>query len=1253
VGPWPIFILFFLEGNVNNAFSTCVSAGQCASRENNSLRDGSLRLAKMNSMLRRAETWARGMALVAGALTVMSPLAVFAQSGTVAARVTERIDVSKLVTLRGNTHALARAQNDQGAAPPDLPMNRIMLVLKRSAEQESALQNLLTQQQVNGSPSYHQWLTPDQFGQQFGPADSDIQAVTSWLASYGFQSIKVSRGRTVIEFSGTAAQVAAGLHTSIHKYLVNGESHWGNASDPQIPAALAPVVAGFASLHNFPKRASSSRSTQVAKLTTDSNGTPQITFTDNSHGLAPADFNTIYNINPATMTGAGVTIGVIARTNIIPQDVADFRSTFGLTPNPPTIILNGPDPTDLGGGEEAEAVLDATWSGAVAPAATVKLVVSEPTNSAAGEDLSEFYIIDNNLADVMTESFSVCEAAFFQNGVDSLDGPTGAAAFYSGMAEEAAAQGITYTVASGDSGPDGCASPSALAASGSGASVNLLASTPFTTAVGGTEFHDCDPLPGCNENSGTYWNALNAPTTRGSAKSYIPENVWNESCSVAQCGASFAGLWSSGGGASIAFGKPSWQAGVVGIPAANARFLPDVSMAAAGHDGYALCLDASCQASSPGGPGFAILSGTSASAQVFGGVMALVDQKMGGRVGVANYALYKLAATEPPTSPTNPTTCNASTPPASTCIFNDVTVGNTNLTFVGETGFSAAIAAGYDEATGLGSVNVSNLVNNWHTAITSATTSTLTLNNGTAVSITHGASVPVSVVVAPVPPATGTPTGDVSLIATSATDQGVDDFRLTAGSANWSTTLLPGGGPYQVHAHYGGDGTFLGSDSSPASVTVMPEASQITFGIVVSNGTSCSTVPSLTYGSAYVLTATVADVHASSTPCSPNESGSSPTGIVTLSDTVNATTSALDGGTFKLNSFGEVEDQTIQLTAGMHTIKASYLGDPSFAPSGPVSAVVNVSKAPTTTSVSASQTTVAAGASVTLTATVGTTSNATANSSQEPSGTVQFFVNGTPLGSAVTVSGGVNPNTLFAQATAQFSSTTLANGADVITAQYSGDGNYSPSAISPSVTVNVGTSGVNVSTGCASSTITIASPGQSASCLITVTGANNFSGTMTLACGISNSPASASDLPGCSFGAPDSSFTTPGTITLSTSSETGTATLTVTSTAASHLLAPPSSRRQGPNWLLVSEIGAALACMFLMALATRKRRGAITFAAVLFLATAVVTGCSGGNNSGTGGTGNPGTTIGAYTITVKVTPTGGTATSVPITVNVN
>jgi len=356
-------------------------------------------------------------AFLAGALLFLLPGVAAAQGNVVRPRITDRVDDSRMAVLQGNTHPLARPQFDQGAAPPNLPMDRMMLVLKRSAEQETALQDLLEQQQDNSSPNFHKWLTPDQFGQQFGPADQDIQIVTAWLASRGFQSIKVSKGRTVIEFSGTAAQVESGLHTAIHKYTVNAEDHWANVNDPQIPAALAPAISGVLSLHNFPKKPLFVRSGRTGTAKVTPGAKPQVNFSGNSHGLAPADFAKIYNINSGTMTGAGTTIGVIARSNINVSDVSQFRAFFGLPAKDPQVIVNGPDPGDLGAGDEVEAVLDATWPGAVAPSATVKLVVSEDTNSTQGVDLSEMYIIDNNLADVMTESFSACEAGGFTQSI--------------------------------------------------------------------------------------------------------------------------------------------------------------------------------------------------------------------------------------------------------------------------------------------------------------------------------------------------------------------------------------------------------------------------------------------------------------------------------------------------------------------------------------------------------------------------------------------------------------------------------------------------------------------------------------------------------------------------------------------------------------------------------------------------------------------------------------------------------------------
>jgi subtilase family serine protease len=1167
-------------------------------------------------------------AFLAGALLFLLPGFAAAQGNVVRPRITDRVDDSRMAVLQGNTHPLARPQFDQGAAPPNLPMDRMMLVLKRSAEQETALQDLLEQQQDNSSPNFHKWLTPDQFGQQFGPADQDIQIVTSWLASRGFQSIKVSKGRTVVEFSGTAAQVESGFHTAIHKYTINAEDHWANVNDPQIPAALVPVISGVLSLHNFPKKPLFVRSGRQGTAKVTPGARPQVTFSDNSHGLAPADFAKIYNINSGTMTGAGTTIGVIARSNINVSDVSQFRAFFGLPTNDPQVIVNGPDPGDLGAGDEVEAVLDATWPGAVAPSATVKLVVSEDTNSTQGVDLSEMYIIDNNLADVMTESFSACEAGGFTQSMAST---------ISLFAEQAAAQGITYLVASGDGGPDSCDDPSTLPANPV-VSVNILASTPFTVAVGGTQFND-------TANPNTYWKSANDPTTRESVISYIPENVWNESCS-GTC-PNGIGLWSSGGGQSTFFLKPPWQSGVTGIPTANSRFVPDVSVNAADHDGYVLCITASCQ--NPANASFNVISGTSASAQAFGGIMALVVQQKG-RQGQANYVFYKLAANEA-TSPTL-AACNASNvlpanpPNLSSCVFNDVTVGKTDIP--GKTGFPATV--GYDEATGLGSVNVTNLISKWSTAISNASTTTFSLNNGTAVNITHGQSVPVNITVAAKTSGLSVvPVGDVSLIASTSTGGGVDGFTLDGtGKFTGSTSLLPGspvvsGNPvaYNVTAHYAGDVAFLPSDSIPVSVIVRPEVSTTTATIiVVPSGTPTTSVA---YGSPYVLEVDVASTAAGL--CNSNAIGgpACPTGTVTVKDGGNL----LDAGTFTLNSLGFFEDQPIQLPAGIHSMVAVYSGDNSFTGSTSATDTVTVTKAATTTTVLANHTSVAAGASVTLTATVNTQSNATASPAQEPSGMMNFFLGGTPItGGSVTVIGGVNPNTMLAQATASIT-VSLANGQDQITAQYAGDSNYAASAVSAPVTVSVGVPGINVSP--TTTTINIPAPGQSGTQLITVTAANGFTGAVTLSCAVTSSPSGAVSPPTCSFGTPAQNFTAPNIITLSSTNTSGNATMTVASTAAKGVVFKPASRPQGPNLFLVGEVGAFIACFFLLGISAQKRRSLVLLAMAFFAILALGTGC--GNSNG-GSSSIPATTVGAYTVTVTATPAGATAQTTAITVNV-
>ena len=1104
----------------------------------------------------------------------LSTLAV-AQQIYVRPLISEPVDEGRRILLKGNTHPLARPQFSVAAAPLDLPMERMLLVLKRSREQETALLKLLDDQQDKSSSNYHKWLTPEQFGRAFGPADSDIQAVTSWLQSHGFQIAPVGKGRVMIEFSGTAAQVQETFHTAIHKYAVNGEVHWANANDPEIPAALAPVVAGVHTLHNFYKKPLSVRSSQRFSIARQPGSAPELTAPDGSHALVPGDYATIYNINPAYQAGidgTGTTIAVVGRSEFIVQDVADFRNLVGLPFNSPQIINNGPPPGNLGGGEETEAVLDASWSGVIAPGATVKFVVSAATDTTDGIVLSELYIIENNVGDVMTESLGGCEASVSSTEAAGLEA----------LAQEAAAQGITYIVASGDTGAAGCDNLSQTVAKGP-VSVSVLASTRFTVAVGGTLFNE-------NGHDSTYWNTSNSANF-ASAKSYIPENVWNETCTT-QCPAQAAPLAASGGGASVFFGKPSWQSGVAGIPSDGFRDVPDVSLTAASHDPYLLCLEASCQA----GDAFGV-SGTSASAPAFAGIMALVNQKTGSRQGQANYVLYRLAAAEAGTL----SQCNGSKTtglPANSCVFNDVTVGNNAVP--GEPGYGTPSAqyqstVGYDLATGLGSVNVNNLLNNWNSVTFRPTTTTLTLMPMT---FTHGASANVNVGVAP-NSGTGTPTGDVSLLTNSPATQGVTFFTLTSNPVSGNVDGLPGG-TYAVHAHYAGDGTFAPSDSAPVTITVSPEGSTTTLSVLGFDATG-NVIPftSQPYGNPVYFRADVAGLSNNGTA----------TGSVSFTDNG----ANVIGNPYGLNS--EATAATPQgiftLPPGPHSIVAKYGGDPGFIASTSMPPVnITVTQAPTTTAVVSSSNAVVQGGSVTLAATVGTTSGGLG-----PVGTVTFLSGGTPIvnaGNPVSVAGiagsGNIQNSALQPAQAQASLvTSLPLGADSITAQYSGDSNYTGST-SSSITVNVQ---ADFAFAAGAPSITIASPGGSGNVMLTVTGQPGYNGTINF------SAASCSGLPRestCSFNPP--SLTGSGSTTL-----------TITTTAAH------SAKLNGWGWWTTS-FGATLA-VFLLGSVSRRRTSSrlLGLMAMAFLIT--IAGCGGGG--GGGGGGDPGTPVGTSMVTVTAT----------------
>jgi hypothetical protein len=823
--------------------------------------------------------------------------------------ITQPVDDSQRTVLKGNTHPLARPLYDMGKAPADLPTNRMLLVLKRSPEQEYALRKLLDDQQDKVSPNYHKWLTPEQYGKQFGPTDSDMQTIVLWLQSQGFQ-VGSTKGRTVLEFSGNAGQVQEALHTTIHKYIVNGEEHWANASDPSIPTALTPAVSGVLTLHNFIKPPQIHLVKEPVAAHIIPGKRPQVSFPAENgnpalNALGPQDYATIYS-SPAFsggITGSGIVIGVVGRSDLFGggQDVSNFDQVFGCCAGF-QFVPDGPDPGDLGGGDEAEATLDTTWSGAVAPGAAVDLVVSATTNTTDGIDLSETYIVENNYSDIMTESFSSCE----------LYASDAQLAFSYGMAEQAAAQGISYFVSTGDDGAEGCDDPSTAPATNP-VSVSFLASTPFNVAVGGTEFNE-------NGDVSKYWGS--EPPVQESAISYIPEDVWNESSLT-------NGLWSSSGGASAGniqggmggktpgVPKPSWQSPLsLGIPNDSVRDLPDVSLTAASHDPYLLCLEGSCQPNAQGEYFIYFASGTSASAPSFAGIMALVDQQMGGRQGLPNYMLYRLAATQS----AYPSQCNGSNTPtalATPCIFNDVTVGNNVVP--GETGTQYQASTAYDQTTGLGSVNIGNLINAWNTVTFNPTTSTLALNPQ--FNITHGQPVSVNIAVTP-STGTGTPSGEVALLAFSTTGPEVGVFTLDATGEVASSTSQLLGGNYYVMAHYAGDATYAPSYSDDFAVTVSPENSTTTETLLAydqsGNPIPITNVP---FGSFVYLRADVQGVSGQGVP----------TGSVTFSDTFGAIPG---GNSFPLNSQGNTANPNgVAFDSGTHTLSASYSGDVSFNPS--------------------------------------------------------------------------------------------------------------------------------------------------------------------------------------------------------------------------------------------------------------------------------------------------------------------------------
>ena len=648
--------------------------------------------------------------------------------------------------------------NDRGRVAASLKLEHVTLALQPTAAQQAELTTFLANQQDPSSPQFHQWLTPEQYADRFGLPQVKIDQITAWLASQNLQVDSVGRGHTTIAFSGNVRNVEAAFQTEIHNYVVNGETHFANASEPSVPSSIAGFVLAVHGLDDFRMKP---RTLQ-----------PHDTSSTGNHYLAPEDVATIFDIKPlyaAGITGKSQSIAVVGQTAINMSDIDQFRSYFGLSATEPTITLvPGTTSPGVNKNELPEADLDIEWAGAIAPDAQIDFVYSNDAETSLA------YVVNNNVAPVISMSYGLCEALSGASDLTTLNA----------YAQQASAQGMSWIAASGDDGANDCYGG---ARAPNGLSVDAPGSVPGVTSVGGTRL---------NEGNASYWNSTN-DANHGSALSYIPEVVWND---TVQDGTPSA----SGGGASAFFAKPSWQTGT-GVPADNARDVPDISLpASADHDGYLVYTGGTLQ----------VYGGTSVGAPFMAGVAALLNQylvangiqKMPG-VGSLDPRLYQLAASAPNS-------------------FHDITSGNNDVpSCSGRTctpaqiGYDAGI--GYDQASGLGSIDAYNLITAWpgtaakvKASVTMQLTSSETNLNATSTSTVLTASVSTS---------TGaTPTGSVTFYAGTALLGSVNlgGSGLTATAAYTATATQLGGGTVDITALYGGDSTY-GTGSASTSVNVV------------------------------------------------------------------------------------------------------------------------------------------------------------------------------------------------------------------------------------------------------------------------------------------------------------------------------------------------------------------------------------------------------------------------------------------------
>jgi subtilase family serine protease len=684
----------------------------------------------------------------------------------------QNVDDSKLVVLSGNLRPEASKKNDRGAVPDSYRMEHMMLQLRRSAEQEVQLQKLIDELHDSSSPLFHQWLTAREYGEQFGLAQQDLDTISRWLESRGFTVNAVYENRLLIDFSGTADKVRNAFHTEIHRLNVSGVEHIANMSEPRIPAALAEAVVGVVSLHDF-----SPHTMYKAKVdyTFTSGGNTYYAVVPADLGTI-YNLNPLFKagLSGQGQTIALIEDSNVYSTSDWStfRSVFGLSSYSGgsLTQVHPARSKGSNNCTDPGATtDDGEATLDVEYASAAAPSAAIELASCADTSTTFGGLIALQNLLNAKAAPpaVMSMSYGECEAS---------NGATMNAAF-SAAYQQAVTEGVSMFVSSGDSGAASCSAgyPN-WAVSGVGVSgfastpYNVaVGGTDFGDTYAGTNTSYWS-----STNNSYYGSALSyvpeIPWNDTCASQLIAQfygygQTYGDSgfCYSAE-GMNF---WKDGGGTSAGSGgpsgcstgqaaqpgivggtcagapKPSWQS-LVGVPSDGVRDLPDVSLFAANGvwtHYFPFCItDPSYGYTCSGTPDtWAGGGGTSFASPIMAGIQALVNQKTGERQGNPNPTYYKLAGSEYGASGDSSCDSTLGKTASSSCTFYDVTLGDIDLPCQGyncywpnaaestpvdptvgvlstsNNGYQPAFAAttGWDFATGIGSVNAANLVNNW------------------------------------------------------------------------------------------------------------------------------------------------------------------------------------------------------------------------------------------------------------------------------------------------------------------------------------------------------------------------------------------------------------------------------------------------------------------------------------------------------------------------------------------------------------